>query len=817
MELTEKYRLDHLGRAQSRWGDIFDTIDSNFDKIDGFLSDISTRVHVTHLVADEDQTDFTLDDVYLTDSNSLAVYKNGVRQFLGEDFRETGPQTFTMMEPCETGDKVVAVYNEFYLPDDTSSLEVQIYEALTSLKRSVYGDSYDTLDEAIEASISHARESVTDMNSELLSKIDEKSKELSPLQDRLTGILERLSKGEFFDGVRVIWYTPHASEDGTISWTNNGGLENPEPVKLDIDITIPMGTVAIGSSKGGYTYTDASQYGALVRSKPSLGDRNPVPHFGPVPVEYGGLGSTEDILALKGYKGPLEFDSNTRSFKPILGDGVLIRDKTGLRFGTVPVEYGGTGTSGISLASNSEKTFSEIALTGRDVFSLAISDGTLDHLTWQEISEASSKAVEDPKSFSSWIGKTKTFRLGTDVSEPTGIDIDRGVSVKATIVGIATDNGKDNGRNGFIFSMNPLVGAYAEDGVDIEGDSDGRDGVLDAYFEILPDDLKSVMKPIARDGGEKKLFIPTLSDLGLYEDAVDEYASDYDIGEEGTGCLEYFAMPRDLFFDKAILGGDTDRLSTDERYVLDSYATPRTGLMEARSDMREFLRYIDDVLDGSEIYEPSETDVLRTIARDCRMLLDDDHATEDDVRKSLADARYFFESMVTNLDSMTWDDVFDLVYEMSVKSPTMVDRESQLERLLGMSKSVHTKSFGDFEMGFMAHDIDGNGTLTFMPLGGVLFNSSMRDDGSLDGGYNRADILRDSLSRLVSELPVDLVKYLHPVDRVYNTPGGYESWVTEPVVIPSVRELDLYPDIRSKIHVGGEGEPDTYWTRDVED
>lgn len=27
-------------------------------------------------------------------------------------------------------------------------------------------------------------------------------------------------------------YTPSVSDDGVISWTNNGGLENPEPVNI---------------------------------------------------------------------------------------------------------------------------------------------------------------------------------------------------------------------------------------------------------------------------------------------------------------------------------------------------------------------------------------------------------------------------------------------------------------------------------------------------------------------------------------------------------------------------------------------------------
>ena len=49
-------------------------------------------------------------------------------------------------------------------------------------------------------------------------------------------------------------YTPTVNEDGTISWTNNGGLPNPEPV----DISGPIGpapTISVTDITGGHRIT----------------------------------------------------------------------------------------------------------------------------------------------------------------------------------------------------------------------------------------------------------------------------------------------------------------------------------------------------------------------------------------------------------------------------------------------------------------------------------------------------------------------------------------------------------------------------------
>ena len=64
-------------------------------------------------------------------------------------------------------------------------------------------------------------------------------------------------------------FTPSVSADGTLSWTNNKGLVNPEPVNIkgpkgDTGDTGPAGQSAYAAAQaGGYTDTQANFYADL--------------------------------------------------------------------------------------------------------------------------------------------------------------------------------------------------------------------------------------------------------------------------------------------------------------------------------------------------------------------------------------------------------------------------------------------------------------------------------------------------------------------------------------------------------------------------
>ena len=842
--LKKKYSLEHIGRAQSRWRDVFDTIDENFDKIDEFLCDIATRIHVTHIIADTDQRDFTLDDVYMTDTNSLAIYKNGVRQFIHVDYEETDIREFRMNEPCEAGDKIDAVYNEFYLPDDTSSIEVQIFNALKSLKESVYGEQFDTLDEAIQASVERAKNSVVELNTELINEIQEKSRELRPIQDRIDSIINKLMTGKFFDGVNVIWYEPHMTEDGTISWTNNGGLENPDPVRIKVDIYIPEGTVAIGDS-GGYSYTKRSEYGALIREKPSYLNSNPIPHFGLVPLELGGLGGTvEELEKLESYKGPLQYDYYQRKFLPIEGEGVLIRDEEGVRFGIVPPEYGGTGVSTTDPPMpepevpepdepeepEPESEISTLSLNA--VRAIVTNDDSLDYYSWKDINRISKLAADNPSRYRSWVGRTKKIILKdrSSVPELNGYDLDFNAEVSATIVGINSDD-TDEGKAGFTFAITPLLGAYTDGSRVLDHDpSDGtnpksRNELFELIFKLLPDDLQEVIKDTLKkdynpingevETNRYKLYNPSLSELNLYNDTVARYSVDYELGHEDSGCYEYYSIPRDYFFDRVIHSGVIDRPDDDDQYILRSVVKPRRELIIARKNLQDTLNKYRDMLLSDRDYESSELELFNKLLEKSKLILENSNSSVDDLTSASDNISYFYDSMIPDLESISWDEFFDIYYELNYKSPTVMDNGSQVNRLLGMKKRVDTHSYGSFYMRVISVERDNEEIITLAPDEGVLFNSILRYETGNSGGYNLNDVLFDRMNDFLNELPESLRKYLKDTNIFYETPEEYNSWVISSISIPSIDDLNKFSYFKDDMKKKFKGVPSSYWTRDV--
>lgn len=829
MKLTEKYGLEHIGRAQSRWKDVFDTIDTNFDKIDEFLCDIATRIHVTHIIADGEQRDFTLDDVYMTDTNSLAIYKNGVRQFVDTDYIETDLNSFRMNEPCDAGDKIDAVYNEFYLPEDTSSMEVQIFNSLNSLKQSIYGEKFDTLDEAIQASIDRAKSSITDLDDELIAEIQEKSSQLKPIQDRVDGILNKLMTGKFFDGVNIIWFEPHMSEDGTVSWTNNGGLENPDPVRLRFDISVPEGTVAIGAADGGYTHTNQGEYGAFYRDLPITGRDNPIPHFGFVPLDFGGLGAetTEELEKLEGYKGPLQYDYYKRKFFPIEGEGVLIRDEEGVRFGVVPVKYGGTGTAGEA----SPETANSLSIP--TTYSILSSSNSMDYMSWEEIGRYSRLAAENPSRYRDWIGRTKkiTLKEKSELPELSGYDLDFGAELEASIVGISSDLTSTGVRSGFSFSLTPILGVYSDNDSPVDNNltdskvlPETRKELLDCYYKLLPDDLQSLIRDTRKDDlnpitgdieiSYSKLFIPSLSEINLYDDVVERYSTEYDISKETLGCYEYYVIPKDLFFKKTDRSGKTDRLDSGEQYMLRSTALPKTKLMKSKGNLREIIYQCKDILSGG-FYEPSELLLLDKLISDSEKLLFNSNASIEELERRSSDITYFVSSMIPRLDDISWDDFFDLVYELSVMSPTIMDRtDSQLDRLIGLTKV--TDPYDEKKVALRVAQVrrGSNDMITLVPEQGIAFNSILRYEDNDIGGYGLNLALFNRFDDFRENKLGELNRYLVDTEIQYKTPEGYRTWINASISIPSVDEISFYlPERKLKF----DGNPSEYWTRDLSD
>lgn len=117
------------------WKGIFEQLDNNFEKVAEYLASIGNRVQIESFVASANQVNFDLSTQYNTKRNCLAVYKNGVRQWLGDSFVEINSHSFQMTVPCEEGDEIVAVYNNYYLLGDINPMD---YVLLKSPDESIY-------------------------------------------------------------------------------------------------------------------------------------------------------------------------------------------------------------------------------------------------------------------------------------------------------------------------------------------------------------------------------------------------------------------------------------------------------------------------------------------------------------------------------------------------------------------------------------------------------------------------------------------------------------------------------------------------------
>lgn len=132
--MINEFQFDKINKS-SDWKGIFDQLDSNFSKVAEYLATLGNRVMIEEFSAKYNQSEFNLSNEYNTKRNCLAVYKNGVRQWLGESFTETSNSSFTMTTPCDEGDKIVAVYNKYYVVSDTAPMDCLL---LTSPDGSVF-------------------------------------------------------------------------------------------------------------------------------------------------------------------------------------------------------------------------------------------------------------------------------------------------------------------------------------------------------------------------------------------------------------------------------------------------------------------------------------------------------------------------------------------------------------------------------------------------------------------------------------------------------------------------------------------------------
>lgn len=148
MPNLSEYDFELIPRSK-QWHNVFDTIDDNFKKLTFTFQNMGAKICVDTYYATQNQTLFILSGLYTTRRNSLAVYVNGVRQFITSGFREEAPNKFILTTPCEKDDKVIAVYLQYYIKDDIRDIDQVLLDELESAKAKDDGTQYGTLADAI--------------------------------------------------------------------------------------------------------------------------------------------------------------------------------------------------------------------------------------------------------------------------------------------------------------------------------------------------------------------------------------------------------------------------------------------------------------------------------------------------------------------------------------------------------------------------------------------------------------------------------------------------------------------------------------------
>lgn len=171
---------------QEDWRGLFNAVDNNFEKIRAILTGLGTRIKVNRFVAQKGQKLFNLDSEYLREYNNLEVYRNGVRQFLETGFIEVSSSSFSLTDPCDLGDDIVAVYFTRYVVDDQRSFDQRIIDEIKDARVGFDGVNYGTLSESIRGQImAHDLDFASTLES-INQSIEDLKGQIDTLDQRLT-------------------------------------------------------------------------------------------------------------------------------------------------------------------------------------------------------------------------------------------------------------------------------------------------------------------------------------------------------------------------------------------------------------------------------------------------------------------------------------------------------------------------------------------------------------------------------------------------------------------------------------------------------
>ena len=158
--------IPKIDRNSDTWENVFSRIDENFVLLKEYVESLGTTIHKEVLSVTNNQKVFYLSHKYSTRTNSLAVYRNGVRQWSPEDYTESSDNSFTFDEPCSAKESVVVLYNELYDLADKTNIGPTVDKIIKNMYPNILDDLSKSLIKSIIAEVRKALDNegyVTDL------------------------------------------------------------------------------------------------------------------------------------------------------------------------------------------------------------------------------------------------------------------------------------------------------------------------------------------------------------------------------------------------------------------------------------------------------------------------------------------------------------------------------------------------------------------------------------------------------------------------------------------------------------------------------
>lgn len=114
--------------AHTTWKEIFEVYDKNFEKLHNFLVTLGTNYHVDKFnnVAGPD---LVLSKEYIPGNHQLMVFVDGIIQWVGEDYRESGASSITFLSDVSEAEEIrVVIIDSFSAYADVQDLVEEIRE-----------------------------------------------------------------------------------------------------------------------------------------------------------------------------------------------------------------------------------------------------------------------------------------------------------------------------------------------------------------------------------------------------------------------------------------------------------------------------------------------------------------------------------------------------------------------------------------------------------------------------------------------------------------------------------------------------------------